>query len=326
MKPIFFKKLNKKGFTYLVSVIIIIILFISAFLLTSKYQYQDKQEVENFRIITMNDFVRGFNEDISRAMTISAHRSLVGLEEYTTTKGEFLDDTEEAFKEVFYSGTYNGTEIAIMNSSDFQDYLNRTNTLANKLGITTQVNVTNITLNQSTPWAIDVFINTQINITDIKNIASWHYEQTFFSQVSILNLRDPLYGVFTDNKIPNTIRKYNDTILVTFDNDTTNLVEFINDSYYIASDNAPNFLMRFENNLTDDVNGIESIVNVQKLSDQEIDVYPNRVKIDHIYFNELSSTKRCNFQNVPSELKFVIPDYRLTLYQVNSLNYSLVCP
>jgi hypothetical protein len=84
--------------------------------------------------------------------------------------------------------------------------------------------------------------------------------------------------------------------------------------------------MRFEGRIDADPNGIESIVDIQALSDQEITVYEDRVKIDYIYFNDISTDKVCNVENLSSEMYFVIPSNRINLYQIVGLNYSTSCP
>ena len=85
--------------------------------------------------------------------------------------------------------------------------------------------------------------------------------------------------------------------------------------------------MRFENNTNADPNGIESIVNLKTLSDQDIEVYTTRIKVDYIYFNNLGGSKICNVQNVPSDYNFVITSNRINLYQIDGLvHQSVGCP
>jgi hypothetical protein len=162
----------------------------------------------------------------------------------------------------------------------------------------------------------------EINISDNQGLASWNINNSYMTNIPVYNLRDPLYGHNTFNRVPNTIRTLNTTVLVN-GTDTGNLQKLLNNSYYLASANAPNYLMRFEGLTGADPNGIESVVNIQALSGQDIPVYEDKVKIDYIYFNNITTDRICNIQNIPSAFYFIIPSNRKVLYQVNGLNSSV---
>lgn len=318
---------NKKGFVYLLTSIIIIAILIIVFLMSHKYEYQDKQDLHQSKILQMNDFILGFEEDVHRSSYISSFRTLLVLEDEIAISGSFFNDTEEVFKEAFYYGTINGEEVDLMNDSSFEDYLERVNGIAHDMGFSVDIQVTEIELNQSAPFIIDVILHMSINCTDSSDLAYWLFNKTYYTKVPIYDLRDPLYSTFTDNKVPNTVRILNTSFLVNqSNNDTSNLITLINESYYVESSFAPTFLMRFENNNSPDPNGIESVVNIAELSLQDIDVYPNRVKIDYIYFNNLPSDKICDADYIPEEYHMVLPSNREAIYELTQINYSSSCP
>ncbi len=329
------RKLNRKGFTYLITVSILAVIIIFVFLSSSRYTFQDKQEVYANRVILMDDFITDFNEDIHRATYISSFRSLLALEGYIATPPSiFFNDTEEAFKEAFFNGTIDGTFAPLLNDSSFSDYLLKINDIASQIGLASNIAVLNIELNQSTPWTIDVVVYTEVNVTDLKGVASWYFTQAYVTEVPIYDLRDPLYIVFTG--FSNAVAKFDEPFLVnTSNNDTTNLLRFLNGSdysahpgsYYIPNPNAPSFLQRFENNLSAHPQGIESIVNVGVLSAQGIDVYNDRIKTDYIYFNDLAGGKLCEVDGVPESYYFVIPKNSAAFYEVDGLTYNnATCP
>ena len=80
--------------------------------------------------------------------------------------------------------------------------------------------------------------------------------------------------------------------------------------------------MRFEGNISPDPNGIESIINVRVLSDQDIPVDLNKTKIDFMYFYNMTNDSICNIQNIPINYYFIIPRNRIALYNITSLNYT----
>jgi hypothetical protein len=318
--------LNKKGFTYLISAIFLVAIIFALIVANDNHFFRDKQNTNNQRLIYMNDFVKGFNQDYERAIRIASFRTMIALEDHVASTGIFLNNTAESFKETVYNGTINGEPSVIMNNSAIKDYLSRVEQISSRLGMHIDVNVTNIKLSQSNPWLLDVEAETKISVNDSSNIAYWEYNKTFFVSVPIDNLRDPIYSVFTYNRLSNTVRKSNFTHLVGPFNNTDNLTLLIENGYYIPSNLSPNFIMRFENNLTPSNSGIESIVNINTISDQDITVYPDRIKVDYMYFNNLNGTKICNIDNVDDDLALVLTLNRTNLYEVNSLDYSLTCP
>jgi hypothetical protein len=168
------------------------------------------------------------------------------------------------------------------------------------------------------------------NLSDRANLARWAATRTVSSDIPIIDLRDPLYSVNTLGKLPVVVRRSNDTVFVndTGDrNDTTNLQLHLNYSRYINSTLAPNFLMRFENNLSPDKNGIESLVNLQVLADQGVIISENnRSVVDYIYFGDDPDVQWCSIQNmifVPDDW-FILDTDHVDLYHVNgTLDYNL---
>jgi hypothetical protein len=317
--------LSKKGFTYLLVTSFFVVVLLTVFFTTSRYSYQDQESLQQVRIRAMNDFIKSLDIDIHRATYISAFRAMLALEDHVTSTGQYLSNINSSFRETFFYGTINGTESAIMDNSTFNDYLLKVQALAQSTGITLNMNVTNIRMIQSSPWAIDIYMLINITAADNKNTAAWNINREYMTRVPIDSLRDPLYSKNSFNRVPNTVRKLNSDTLINGTN-TTNLIIHIEESYYLESSNAPNFIMRFEGNTNPDVNGIESIVDIRALSDQEIPIYEDRVKIDYIYFNDLSTDKICDVENIPSDDYFVIPSNRIGLYQIGGLNYSTTCP
>jgi len=316
--------LGKRGFVYVITMSLLLVVILAVFLTTNQYRYQDKTESYHIKISSSNDFVKDLNNDIHRASFIAAFRALISLENHITSSGEFLEDVDKSFIETFYYGTIDGSEVNLMENSSFEEYIQKVNYIGEQKGLNVKVNITTVNLTQSDPWSVDVILTADVNISDKDKLSSWVYTKDYLTNIPILDLRDPLYGVYTKNKIPNTIRKLNVTEFVESGN-PENLINHINQSYYIESSFAPTYIMRFENSTEANPNGIESIVNIQTLSDQGLEVFPDRTKIDYIYFNDISDSKICDVEGIPSDLYYVVSDDRDTLYELNELNYSTSC-
>ncbi|MGV8168782.1 MAG: hypothetical protein ACP5N3_01885 [Candidatus Nanoarchaeia archaeon] len=326
--------LNRKGFAYIMTAVFLAGLLFTVFYFENEYSYRDRQALHQKRIVFMNDFVKGFQQDIDRAVQIASVRALISLEDFVATNGEFLNSTEYYFKEAVQNGTIEGTPVELMNDSNLNSYLEKTRAITSEIGINMTANITNITLSQSNPWNVTVTLDILISITDAGNTAYWNYSLISISEVPIYNLRDPLYSHYTYNRLSNTIRpsNYSNPFVNETNNDTANLIAHAEGGYYIESNLSPNFIMRFENNISPNEYGIESIVDLADLSDQDISVYLDRIKIDYIYFNNLYNDtqeyKVCNITNIPDNLYLIITTNRISKYNISNLGYlnGTACP
>mgnify|MGYP006289445243 CR=1 FL=1 len=298
--------MNRKGVLYLFLAVIFVTLFGTLYLTQHGYDHEDRHQAATTRVQTMDEFIEDLHADLDRAAYISGYRALIGMEEHVTQQGEYFRNRsvmEEAFRQAFLTGSYNGTLFAILHNASFNDYLDRVGRHADQVGIDVDATVTRVRITQATPWAIEVDFTGNFTITDERGAAWWEYNQSFTTTVPIRGLKDPLYTVNTSGRVPNTITRYqppptgyvNDT-----NNDTAALKEFVEDSYYRATDEAPTYLQRFTGNLAPAEDGIESIVHLPSLSDQGIVVHRDRSVVDHIYFSQSpdNTTDRCNIQNM----------------------------
>lgn len=316
--------MNKKGFIYVITASLLVAVLFLVFFFQEEISFVEKTETGLVRISLANDFVSSFNQDLERALSIAAFRSMVALEEHIVARGEFLNDTEAHFVEVVETGMINGSSYSIIENSSLKEYIRKINFVADDLGLMINVSVNDIVLGQADPWNLDVSINASVLIIEKSGLVYWNYSRLYASVVPIENLRDPLYSVNTRSRVSNTIRQFNETLVD--EGNVSGLVSFLEGSYYIASASAPSFIQRFSNNLSPNIYGIESVVNVLDISDQNLDTYPERVKIDYIYFNDLPVVDvRCDFQGVPSSHYLVLPNESLDLYQLANISSSSDC-
>ncbi len=309
-------ELGRKGFFYLfVTVIFLLVVLILVKLRTPSL---DSFEAVQARVKTMNDFIRDFNNDASKASYIAGYRALLAMEEELSLTGSFFQDADEAFLEAFYNGTINGKNKSVLENSSFSHYLASVNSIAGRIGISLDSKAT-ISLYQEDPWSITVKVVLNNNVTDLKGLASWSYQHQVLTRLSILSLRDPLYVVGTLGRVPNTIRASNYSYFIndTNDaNDTTNLLSHLNKSLYIASPSAPSYLMRMEGNFSNSTFGIESLVNIPKLQDQRLEVKNNASLVDYLYFGSAPNQSLCYpIINTPSWFK--IDKQHLKTYEID---------
>jgi len=310
----------RKGYIYITVVIIFLIVMLSVFYTYEFYKAGSKDDTIETRILTMNDFLDDLKIDSERATYISGFRTLIALEEYVSETGEFLDDMEAFFIEAFYNGKIGNFSPEILNQSSFSLYIQRVNQKSNDFDISMNMTVSSINFSQSNPWTVVVDVYTAVTITDNRGLANWNFNETFTSTIPIASLKDPLYSVNTLGRLESFIVSTNITEFVV-NNQTDNLMTHIENGYYNASDKAPSFIMRFEGDLSSDANGIENLVDISFLEDQEdIVIDYTRSVVDYIYFGNQTTSNKCNVQNMPSWFK--IDEEHINDYEINELNYT----
>jgi hypothetical protein len=218
-------------------------------------------------------------------------------------------------------------KVDVLENSTYNDYLRQLKILASQIGINIEINVTDITLTQDSPWSVNVIVTTHVNITDSKGVASWDFDKNYSTSVALWNIRDPLYSVSTYGRMPNAIRisPYINNF-VGANKNTTGLLAHINSSYYIANPLAPSYLMRLEGNFSSSPFGIESLVNVEEIVRQGftmgVDFSSSKSVVDYIFFTNISNevnhtfykTQACYIQNISFNSSSVFyPWFRIDL-------------
>jgi hypothetical protein len=287
------------------------------------YSLRDKQESLEIRIFAMNDFINDFNNDVHRSTRISATRALISLEDHVAITEKYFDNLEDfrsTFQEIFYYGTINGVNQSLMEDSSFQDYEYKVSANAKNIGLAFFINVTNITLEQDNPWSLKVIIDANIKLNDTSKLAYWDYNGSFVTEVPIEGLRDPIYSISTFGRLQNTLRKTNVSYFVN-ETDTSGLIDHIDNGYYIENTDAPSFIMRFYNDVSSSPYGIESLVDLQRIYEQGLDVDEKSPVIDYKYFSGSYVADACNIQYMPSWFKLEMAD--LNTYNLSGLNYTI---
>ncbi|MBI2108447.1 hypothetical protein HYT54_04940 [Candidatus Woesearchaeota archaeon] len=310
--------LGKKGIIYTLMAIILVMVSIFMFSLQTSPKLKDDAAVAGTRVATMNDFMKDIQKDLVRGMTIAGYRSLLSVIAYETENGAFVDDSKAAFSEAFFNSTVNATPMAVMQNASFTNWTTKIKTQAAKIGISVDFNVLSLSVEHYDPWTISLNITVNINMSDSSRIASWNATRNLTALLSIKGMEDPVYIIKTNGLIPNVVAETD----VDFST-TANLVRHINQSFYIASSTAPSYLMRLQGNMAASENGIESIVNLNEISQQGI-LTLARSNVDYIYFGNQSHTNCIINQTLETEyIWFRLDSGSEPLNHID--NYNVIC-
>ena len=306
--------MSKKAIFYTSAAIALTIVIFVTYSSYSAYRLSDKMDVIQTRIETVNFFIKDVEKDISNGAYIAGFRTLLSFNQFITTNGTFIDNLNGRFKESFLNGTINKQPLSLMKDSTFTDWANKISAEANKVDIKFNFVINEIKLNQTDPWNVDIGLNLTLDIRDKRNTSYWIRERYLKTKIGIVGFEDPLYIVKSNGRVTNAIISGNITQFV-IAGKVDNLLIHMNNSFYLAHDDSPSFLMRFEGNLGNSTNGIESLVNLDKFLQQGLPI-KDRSIIDSVYFGTKSTTNY-RINNTPQWFK--IDQEHLKVYQVENI-------
>jgi hypothetical protein len=272
--------MNKKGMFFTILVIAMISLLAASFILFSTFKSRESTQK---RIESMNTFLFSVEKDLAREVYISGFRSVMIIENKIIETGSFNPNFDNSMQELFFNGTLNEESQEIMTGATFSDIQEDINFNAEKLNVEVNLSSPVLQIMQEDPWNIKLVLQTHLTMRDRENLASWDKTETTISFIPIENFEDPLYSLNTNNLVTNNIIKTPYGIFVS-GSDITNLSSHATNSYYKASQTAPSFIDRLEGKLSASPNGIESLANLQELSNQGISIQ-QKSAVDYIYFS-----------------------------------------
>lgn len=289
-------KMNRRGVFFLIIVLVVVSLLVASY---TVYKNFEERKTIRKRVETMNSFIKSLEVDLSRQIFISGFRSIFIMEKRILETGNYIDNVNLRFKELFMNGTiYEETDpniTILMEGATFEDIELSASNRASKINVETIMTEPTISVTQNDPWNVNFSIMFNLTVRDQGGLAVWNKEETISAIVPISGFQDPIYTVESNN--PSVVNSINITPYNTFD--SSSLLIHASNSFYMNSTDAPNFIHRLEGNLSAvDETGIESLVYVPGLpaSNQY-----SKTIVDHIYWSS-GNPGQCQISGQPSWL------------------------
>lgn len=297
----------KKGIFFTILVILIFSLFLASF---TFYSGIKERKAAQKRIESMNGFLNSVEEDLPRKLFVSGFRSIFLIETKITETGQYSSNLDGNLQEIFFNGTLNQQPQDLMIGATFPELEQDIMDSARKINVNISLNNPSLSISQQDPWNVAFALTVNIVMEDRGGLASWNKTKTLVGLIPVENFEDPVYIVNTNGLVVNKIIKEPFPYFVN-GSDISNLLNHSENSYYAESPDAPSFLDRLQGVITESPNGIESLVNLQELSQRGINVQDKSV-VDHIYFSA-GNPGACHVPGMPSWFK--LDDEHLSLYQ-----------
>jgi hypothetical protein len=308
-------KKNKKGVFFTTLAIVILSLFIITFTFYS--QVKERRSIQK-RVETLNDFIFAIEENIPRQIRTTGFRVIFLFEKRIVESGNYISDLNSTFEEMFFNGTLYGetnTEIqALMSGATLPEIETSLKQKAEKISANLDFINPSISISQVDPWNLEITLTMNLQVEDKSKLVLWNKTSQIKTLVPLEGFEDPLYIINTNALVINKIIENPNTTFVQ-GSDISNLQVHSTNSYYKASATAPSFLDRLEGINNPNPNGIESLVNLQKLSMQGISVKDKSV-VDYIYFSTFDPPA-CNILPAGMPSWFKLDNAHLADYQVS---------
>ena len=288
---------NKRGIFFTTLTLVIISLLFVTYSLYS--QVEERKAIEK-RVSSMNSLLFSLEKDMSRQVFITSYRIIFLLEGKIISSGSYISNLNATFNESFFNGSINGVAQDILIGSTFADILNSVNQEALKVNANISLFNPRVEITQVDPWNVKVTLTSNLVMQDSAGLASWNKTSEIFSLIPIQNFEDPLYFINTNGLVINNITKSPFTVFAT-GSDVSNLSNHSLNGYYIASTSAPSFLDRLQGINSANPQGIESLVNLNRLSQQGVSLQDKSL-VDYIYFSS-NNPVASHIQGMPSWFK-----------------------
>lgn len=297
--------------------------FVFIILLPTHRDLSDRMLRVESRISSMNDFVKGLERDAERGLYIASYRGILALDAEVIETGIFFANATQSFEEVVINGTINGNIAPLLNASTFTLWTQKIAAEAQNFNLVAQIGVNSVKVSQIEIWRVLVVANVTFVVEDLGNTARWNRTVQINSSIPIFEFEDPLYIVGslgrTTNSFNSTPFKRNYTFLEGAGWNVTNLEAQAAEGFYVPHTDAPSFLMRFENDLTASPFGIESLVDLNKLSSLGLAIDPTSSIVDYLYWNATGTGDyRVNF----TANWFRLDDDHRAFYNVTEISYE----
>lgn len=311
------KYFAKRGYFFSIIALLLVLLLFFALEVTKKKGYEEKSLLREKRAIKMNDFIKAIETDMSAALYISSVRAILTLDQEFIKRGDYVPSLDANFQELVLNGTMDGTSYNLTNNSNLLLWAEKIEYISQKFNINMTFVDFKVNIYQDSPWFVNVNVTSRFIVQDNVNKIFWNTSYTAFTKIDIQMLDDPLYTLGSSGTYTQKIRKSPFTQFVVGGN-VDNLLNHTLESYYIAYDGSPSFLKRLQGDYSNSTQGIESLVNIEKLSDT---FRKTKTAVDWIYFDDSKNPQTYNITGgvMPDWFKLDNESNHLTVYQVENI-------
>jgi len=271
------------------------------------------------KVLTINSFVRSFDSIVGRALQASSKQAIVSSEDYMSQNPtKYIPDFQNEFKEIIYRGQYPYAAYPNGNNLTKMSQLNIQNTLYIVQGVAKDNNIVlthdpiqpaDISIQHISPWEIEVTLNLKNVVVSDNEVPAqrevvWNLgDKTIKTKLYVTDFSDPFTLKELGEDLP--IKKHTQLSF----GQKSELDAFIASQSFIAHGDGSNFLQRMAGVFTNDVNGIERVLDSSRGTDSK----DTKSFVDYYYFGDFNDNQAsCKLEGYPGN--FVLDDKHKIYY------------
>lgn len=279
-----------KAFFYSMAVLLLLGPLIALVVYYSAVSAQtESQSVSHSVSLHAAGFVRAVEADFPRALHASSKSAIASSISKVVSEGNALQNSTQSLQNLAATGSFdeNGTVYPAMGFNYLGHWAQAMQNLSLQYGLNSTISViaSNVTVSQHDPFQLKFTAVVSVFSRPVSTSYAFNFTRSFNTSVtvSIEGFEDPLYALNSQGLVARVFKRNSQQV-----SNATSLGEFISDEEYLASSEAPDFLHRLEADLSPSQFGLETVVDLNELAAQDIEIH-NQSNVDHLYFNDTLS-------------------------------------
>ncbi|MFP4567796.1 MAG: hypothetical protein ACLFN8_02535 [Candidatus Woesearchaeota archaeon] len=181
---------NKKGIVFTILALVISSFILIMFFYMIELPSDHSVEVTRMKVRTVNNFLGQADDLIRTQAVISSRQSINHMLREMYSDSDFLANFDDEFVNCLESGEFDGGTTCGP-FSNLKELIedNLSSFLSENVGLNADFLISDISLNQSMPWALDLFFSVNIVIED--DLFFWNITENISEQISVLGFKDP---------------------------------------------------------------------------------------------------------------------------------------
>ncbi|ODS37638.1 MAG: hypothetical protein A7316_09270 [Candidatus Altiarchaeales archaeon WOR_SM1_86-2] len=209
-----FSRINKKGYIYTLSAIILLLILIFFILFISRFaETEIEDSTGKIRCDELHFLVEDVKVDLQRGAEIAGRRAAIYTLDMVSYTGENLSDfnitlwgeqyngSMAAIAELIFNGTLGGENSSYMQGHTLSDWLDKLNQKGDDLNFNINLTVEKIEIMPYDAWNFIIYIDLTFNVSDASDMCFYELSNvSTFAISSIEGLEDPMYPTNTGGR------------------------------------------------------------------------------------------------------------------------------
>ncbi len=197
---------NRKGFVYTIFAIAIITVFLAMILIRTTTVSREKIIKEELRTSQLLHIISDVFDDMERAMTISATRSLIATINWEISTGNFTPNFTSTMQELLFNGTIGGEPQPFVENSTLPYWSGKIENILKQQRIEASLVYHNITVDLVGYFKVRVTTNVSVVLVDRIEDAMLKRNETMSTVISAEGIEDPFVTIGSLGFITNNFR------------------------------------------------------------------------------------------------------------------------